>query len=75
MESNFTWKSLAKHGPFSNLCKSKLMKGKALGKHSLHEETAASVLLKVHTNVQWKSRGWWRADLFDAGLDRKITLF
>jgi len=25
----------------------KLMKGKALGKHSLHEKTAASVLLKL----------------------------
>jgi len=29
-------------------CKVKLMKGKALRKHSLHEQTAASVLLKYH---------------------------
>jgi len=28
-------------------CKIKLMKGKALRKHSLHEKTAASVLLKL----------------------------
>jgi len=29
------------------ICTIKLMKGKALGKHSLHEKTAASVLLKL----------------------------
>jgi len=30
--------------------KIKLMKGKALRKHSLHEKTAASVLLKLFTS-------------------------
>ena len=29
------------------MCKIKLMKGKALERHSLHEKTAASVLLKL----------------------------
>jgi len=31
----------------SQLLSIKLMKGKAFGKHSLHEKTAASVLLKL----------------------------
>ena len=31
----------------NKLCGIKLMKGKALRKHSLHEKTAASVLLKL----------------------------
>ena len=30
-----------------HICETKLMKGKALRKHSLHEKTAASVLLKL----------------------------
>ena len=29
------------------ICKTKLMKGKVLRKHSLHDNTAASVLLKL----------------------------
>ena len=32
---------------FNIIIKLKLMKGKALRKHSLHEKTAASVLLKL----------------------------
>ena len=35
---------ISKHNKCSN---NKLMKGKALRKHSLHEKTAASVLLKL----------------------------
>ena len=36
-----------KHDLFEHVGKIKLMKGKALRKHSLHEKTAASVLLKL----------------------------
>jgi len=34
--------------PRRRMVKNKLMKGKALRKHSLHEKTAASVLLTQH---------------------------
>jgi len=35
----------------------KLMKGKALRKHSLHEKTAASVLLKTEERVALRKQG------------------
>ena len=35
------------HSNAIHSCNNKLMKGKALRKHSLHEKTAASVLLKL----------------------------
>ena len=35
------------------LSNNKLMKGKALRKHSLHEKTAASVLLKLFNTFNW----------------------
>jgi len=39
--------ALLAHGAICNHCAIKLMNGKALRKHSLHEKTAASVLLKL----------------------------
>jgi len=42
------WKKISFTCEIHTLCKLlKLMKGKALRKHSLHEKTAASVLLKL----------------------------
>jgi len=39
---------------FYKIEESKLMKGKALRKHSLHEKTAASVLLKLFiSSYEW----------------------
>ena len=37
---------------FPNAANRKLMKGKALRKHSLHEKTAASVLLKLFRRLR-----------------------
>jgi len=39
---------LGRHAPMTI----KLIKGKALMKHSLHEKTAASVLLKLFKNIK-----------------------
>jgi len=38
---------ILQNSSFSSFINIKLMKGKALRKHSLHEKTAASVLLKL----------------------------
>ena len=39
-----------KHPHTKHIKNNKLMKGKALRKHSLHEKTAAPVLLKLFTS-------------------------